>query len=317
MRIVTFDELTPDMERSRQLVNLAALGSIFARARIADLRRRRALADYVGVFAVEGNEVLGHVFVELIPYEFADGPDTISGIATVGTRPDVGRSGIARKLIQEAHRREREEGRRFAALWTNRSWGAHNLYEKLGYQDVYSSPWALHTPPVRRPKAPNIRPARRSDLGTMERLHDCLAAGRIGYCRRPRGSLSSAVRFRYIDPSTDLLVRRHDGDLGGYAVLERTTRRVLCGELVADSPAVKKELVVGVAREANGLPYAFQHTLVSDSPDLFRPPRFVFGRMSWYGMMAADLGRGWTREAALEQFGTQDPRFLCLAGDRF
>jgi predicted N-acetyltransferase YhbS len=317
MRIVTYDELTPEMERSRQLVNLATLGGIFGRARIADLRRRRALADYVGVFAVEGDEVLGHVFVEHIPYDFADGPETISGIATVGTRPDVGRSGIAGKLLREAHRRERDDGRRFAALWTNRSWGAHILYEKIGYRDVYSSPWALHLPRVRRPKAPNVRPGKHSELAAIERFHDDMAARRVGYCRRLRGSLRAMARFRYVDPATELLVCRHDGELTGYADLERTTRAVFCGELVADSPAAKAELVAGVARAASNLPYAFQHTVVSDSPDLFRTPEFVLGTASWYGMMAADLGGEWTREAAVEQFGTQDPRFLCLSGDRF
>jgi len=317
MQIRTFDELTPEMERSRQLVNISAFGTIFSRERIADMRRRKAVADYVGVCAVERGEVLGHVAVELIPYDFPDGPETISGIATVGTRPDVGRSGIAGKLLREAHARERAEGRRFSALWTNRSWGAHALYEKLGYRDVYSSPWALHGTPRRPSHAPGVRPARRSELDALDRLHDAWAAGRIGYCRRHPGSLSSAVRFHYVDPATDLLVYRHRGTLAGYAQLERSPRRVICGELVACTSRAASSLVAGVAGVSGGLPYAFQHTVVIDQPKLFRPPEYLWGKTSWYGMMAADLGGEWSRPQAEVHFGTRDPRFLCLSGDRF
>jgi predicted N-acetyltransferase YhbS len=317
MRILTFDELTPEMERSRLLVNVAAFGTFVSRERVADLRRRNAIADYVGVFAVDGVQVLGHVFVELIPYDFPEGPGTLSGIATVGTRPDVARSGVARRLLQAAHEHERAAGRRFGALWTNRSWGSHSLYEKLGYRDIYSSPWAVHLPSHHRPAAANVRFATKDDLDEIDRLHDRLAVGRIGHCRRPAGTMRSAVRFRYVDPGSDLLVVRRRGELVGYAHLERSARRVICGEIVAVSSLVKKELIAAVARVSTGLPYAFQHSLVTDDPGMFRGPNFVNGPVGWYGMMGADLGREWSTSAAEERFGTRDPRFICLSGDRF
>jgi len=317
MRILTFDELTPEMERSRGLANIAAFGTILSRARIDTMRHMHLISDYVGVFAVERQRVLGHVFVELIPYDFPEGADIVAGIATVGTRPDAGRSGVASALLREAHRREHEAGRRYAALWTNRSWGAHSLYERLGYRDVYSSPWALHVPTARRPRAGAVGPAHRSDLDEIDRLHNRMAEGRWGYCRRVVGSTRAAVRHRYLDPDNDLLVTRKDGRLTGYAYLERSSRRVICGEVVATSRKVTRQLVDGVGRVAGSLPYAFQHTLVTDNPELFGEPGYVTGPLSWYGMMALDLRREWSTPAAEAVFGTRDPRFLCLAGDRF
>jgi len=318
MRILSFDELTPELDRSRGVVNLAAFGNLFTRERITALRQRlNGFSEYVGVFGVEDNHVLGQVFVLRIPYEFPDGPAEISGIATVATRPESGRAGVAKALMLDAHRREREAGVRYAALWTNGSWGAHHLYEKLGYRDVYSSPWALHFPArVRRP-APPVRFARGSDLDEIDRLHDRQARGRIGFCRRPRGSLRADVQGRYVDPATDLLIRHKGGQLVGYAQLDRNSRRIICGEMVATSLAVKRELVAGVEWVANRLPLAFQHTPVTDSPGLFRGRAYESGPTSWWGMLAADLSRTWTARSAVQRFGTRDSRFLCLAGDRF
>ena len=318
MRILSFDELSAAQDRSRALVNLAAFGNVFDRARIEDYRRRLGcFSDYVGVFAVEGDEVLGQVFVLRLPYEFPDGPDSVSAIATVATRPDVGRTGIARTLLREAHRREREVGARYAALWTNRSWGAHRLYEELGYRDVYSVPWAVRSPTPRQIPKPPVRVARPTDLGAIERLHRQLARDRLGYRDRSPGWLRVDVKLGYVDPSTDLLVRHRRGELAGYAHLDRNGRRVICGEMLAISPTVKRELVAGVGWAAGPLPWAFQHTLVTDDPGMFRGRQFVNGPVGWYVMMGCDLSRPWTIGEAVAGFGTRDPRFLCLAGDRF
>jgi len=318
MRILSFDELSAAHDRTRALVNMAAFGSVYSRERVDTYRRRlKCFADYVGVFAVEGDEVLGQVFVMRLPYEFPDGAGLLSAIASVGTRPDVGRTGVAETLLREAHRREREAGLRFAALWTNRSWGAHHLYEKVGYRDVYASPWVVRlSPPPKAPKRP-ARFAKLSDLPSIERLHRRLARERLGYRERPPGWLRVDVQLGYVDPATDLLVRYERDELEGYAHLDRSSRRILCGELLATSPRVKRELIAAVGRAANSLPWAFQHTPVSDDPAMFRGPAFVYGPVGWYVMMGCELAREWTGREAEARFGTLDPRFLCLAGDRF
>ncbi len=321
MRVVTYDELTPEMETDRALIHLSAFGGVYP-SRTVDIERRQlnTLADYVGVFAVEGGHVLGQVFVQRIPYAFRDLRGTLSGIAAVGTRPDQGRTGIARRLLTEVHRREREAGMEFAALWTNRSWGAHALYEQLGYRDVYASPWVVRLsgkPSGRRGQAPGIRPGRSSDIPEIDDLHDRRYAGRYGYCRRPRGVGQVLVRLGYLHPSQNLLVARRGRELVGYAHIDPNPWRVICGELVGGSAAVRQALVHEVNRVAGERRAVFQHTLLSESPEIFRGRGYASVPTGWYGMMGLDLAREWTTREAIDRFATADPRFVCLAGDRF
>ncbi len=155
MKLVGFDELPDSYDSDRALVQLAAFGGFLNRRRI-DLWRRRTsvFADYFGIFAVDAGTVVGQTFVLRIPYTFPHGTESISGIAGVATRLDHARTGVARRILEEVHRREREAGIGYSTLWTNRSWGAHRLYEKLGYRDVYAPPGAVRVPPARSPRPP-------------------------------------------------------------------------------------------------------------------------------------------------------------------
>lgn len=321
MRLLTFDELTPSMEVDRTLLQLAAFGGTFPRRAVTLWRNRsKMLADYVGLFALEQGRVVGQVFVLRVPYTFREGAETLSGLAGVATRPDRGRTGIGRALLAEVHRREHEAGIRFVTLWTNRSWGAHGLYEKLGYRDVYSSPWAVHGGVAPRRSARRrrgIRPARLSDLASIERLHAAEAEGRLGFCRGPTGYLRTAALAGEIDPRKDLMVAYDDGRLVGYAHVERNAYRAVCGELVATSLAMRRALVAEVQYTAKGAPFGFQHTLVTDTPQLFREPGYSTSTQAWWGFMGNALGRSWGSREAVRRFATDDPRFLCLAGDRF
>jgi GNAT superfamily N-acetyltransferase len=319
MRFLTFDELTPSMEVDRTLIHLTSFGGAFPRQSIEVWRRRmKSFADYVGIFAVERGRLLGQTIVQRIPYTFSAGKEVVSGIAAVGTRPDRRRSGVARAILTEIHQREKDAGIRFSTLWTNRSWGAHALYEKLGYRDVYSAPWAVHAPLGRRlPKSRGVRSARRSELTNLERLHAQQAQGRLGFLREPNGYLRAAVEAHELDPSKDLIVVRSDGQVRGYAVLESTSHRVICGELVADSRTIRKRLVSEIERRAGSRPFAFQHTPVTDAPELFRGSGFSTVPCGWYVYMASALGRTWTPRAAISQFATTDRRFLCMSWDRF
>ena len=321
MRLLTFDELTPRMDLDRTLIHLSAFGGVFS-ARTVDLLRRRtnSLADYVGVFAVEGPHVLGQVFVLRVPYAFREGRGVLSGIAGVGTRPDRGRTGIARSLLTEVHRREREAGQEYAALWTNRSWGAHALYEQLGYRDVYAIPWAVHAPEVasgRDPHTKAVHPGKRSDLAEVDLLHDRVCGERLGFYRRPEGSAEADARAGLLDPAQQLIVARRKGRLVGYAYIDSNSRRVICGELVAGSRLLRHTLIRAVRSAANALPFAFQHTLVSDTPGVFRPPEYATVQRGWYVLMGHALRQRGREDEAIRQFAVHDPSFVCLAGDRF
>lgn len=114
------------------------------------LRRARSLgipfADYLGLVAVEGPEVLAQVMVGHYRLTTARGTEEFAGIENVVARPDALRRGLGTALLSEVHRREAESGHRWALLWTQRSWGAHRLYERLGYRDIYSPPTAIRPP---------------------------------------------------------------------------------------------------------------------------------------------------------------------------
>jgi GNAT superfamily N-acetyltransferase len=321
MRFLTFDELTPSMDLDRLLVHLVTLGGATRRTSV-DLWRRNSdvFADYIGVFAVERGRVLGQTFVKRLSYMFPDGPQVVSAIASVGTRPDRARSGVALRILEQVHRREREAGIRYATLWTNRSWGAHRLYERLGYRDVYAFPWAIRGPrPTKTPSAPSpeIGPGRTTELAALERLHELNARGRLGFVRRPGRSLRTAVATGEIAPKTDLVVARADGRPVGYALVQPTPARSICGEVVAGSTRIRRALVAEVERRADGVPLAFQHTPITDSPTLFRDRGYRFLLAGWYTLLAKEIDRTWSARAAVRKFSTTDRRFLCMAGDRF
>jgi len=319
MRFLTYDELTPTMHVDRTLLHLAAFGGAWSSRSIEIARRRlQSLAEYVGIFAAEHGRLLGQTYVHRLPYTFPDGIESVSGIAGVATRADRRRSGVAKAIFSEVHRREKEDGIRYSTLWTNRSWGAHRLYEKLGYQDVYASPWAVHAPVLRRPRRPRgTRSARRSDLAELDRLHARMGEGRLGFARRPDGYLPAAAAAHDLDPAEELVVIRTDGRIRGYAHVEATAYRVISGEIVADSSATRRALVSEVTRRANRRPFAFTHTPVTDAPELFQMEGFSTAPTGWYVFMASSLAGSWTPRAAVKKFATTDRRFLCLSGDRF
>jgi len=319
MRFLTFDELTPSMEVDRTLLHLASFGGTFPRRSVNLLRRRlKMMPDYAAIFAVERGRLLGQTYVLRVPYTFPDGTELVTGIAGVGTRPDRRRAGVAKAILTEVHRREREDGVRFSTLWTNRSWGAHALYEKLGYRDVYAPSWAVHAPLAHSPRPRHgARAGRRSDLPELERLHARRSEGRLGFARRPVGFFSGAAAAGELDPGTEVVVRRSGGRLRGYALLEATRWRVICGELVADSEATRQALVSEVERRARRRPFAFTHTPVTDTPKLFRGNGFSTVPTGWFVLMASSLDGDWSARAASSRFATEDPRFLCLSWDRF
>ncbi len=309
------------MDVDRLLVHLSALGGAADRDAVALWRRRSDIfADYVGVFAVEGGRVLGQTLVKRLAYTFPDGTETIGAIASVGTRPDRARRGVARAILTEVHRREREAGIRHVALWTNRSWGAHRLYEQLGYRDIFPVPWALRPPrsgPTNRHRRRGVRPARAADLPELDALHDRLAAGRLGFCRRPIRLLELSAATHEFDPRKEMIVATKDGQLTGYALPQPTASRTVCGEIFAATALARASLVEEIERRAKGAPVAFMLTPALDVARFLTRRGYSALEAGWYVFMGADLRRSWSTRSALARFATRDRRFLCLNGDRF
>src|SRR5271155_5205513 len=233
MKLLTYDELPESTDSGRAMVHVAAFGGFPSRRAIATWRRQSSrLAEYVGVFAVDRGEVIGQAWVERFPYTFPSGMEIISGIAGVATRRDRARSGVARRILEDIHRRERESGISHSTLWTNGSWGAHRLYEELGYRDIYQPPFAARVGPSvpRPPRGSRIRAGRLSDLDAIEEVHARFAADRWGFATRERGLSRLFVRVGDFQPRKQLLVASANGRVSGYAVVESTPFRTICGE---------------------------------------------------------------------------------------
>jgi hypothetical protein len=122
---------------------------------------------------------------------------------------------------------------------------------------------------------------------------------------------------REVNPATDLIIVRSGGRIGGYAHVMPSPTRTICGELMAESHPLRISLVAEVERRAKGTAVAFQHTPVTDTPELFRGRGYSPMGTGWYVFMAGSLERKWTSQSAIAEFAVNDPRFLCLAGDRF
>src|SRR5208282_316560 len=272
-----------------------------------------------GIFAVDAGTVVGQTFVLRIPYTFPHGTETVSGIAGVATRLDHARTGVARRILEEVHRREREAGIGFSTLWTNRSWGAHRLYEKLGYRDVYAPPWAVRVPPARSSSPPgrNVRPGRRSDLEAIEELHRRYTEGRWGFTQRPPNFARVAVAAGDLRPREEILVAHTDGRLSGYAVIDMNQYRTICGELVATSEPVRARLATSIEARARKKPVSFRDGIVGDMNTWLCRRGYSIATAGWFGLMAMAYGRERSRAQLEREFGTRDPRFVCHDGDHF
>jgi GNAT superfamily N-acetyltransferase len=319
MKILTFDELPASYDPSRAIVSLAAFGEFRDRRTVALARRPPSrLAEYAGVFGVEQGAVVGQMFVERIPYTFPHGTETVSGIAGVTTRIDHARGGIARQLLEEVHRRERAAGIRHSILWTNRSWGAHRLYEELGYRDVYTPPFAVRTLPSRRRRSTGgkVRAARRSDLRDVELLHAQSGEGRWGFAQRHAGFARreiAAGEYRL----EDVLVAVDRGEPCGYSVGGARRGHPRCGELVATSPSARALLRTAVEARSFTGQVTFWDGAVNDMDPELRRRGYVIASAGWFGLMATTFGRERSRGELAREFGTNDPRFRCFSGDRF
>ncbi len=319
MKLLTFDELPETYDPGRALVSLAAFGEARHRRTVDRWRRRTSrLAEYAGVFAVDRGVVVAQAFVERFPYTFPHGTETVSGLAGVTTRLDHARAGIARRVLQEVHRREREAGIRYATLWTNRSWSAHQLYEELGYRDVYTPPLAVRILPPRRRRSDGgkVRAARHSDLREIERLHAQSGEGRWGFAKRVDGFARVAAadgEFRL----KDTLVAPGRGRPSGYALFHSDRNRISCGELVASSALGRASLVASLeARARSGL-ITLRDGVVDDLGPELRRRGYVIASAGWFGLMGTELGRERSRAYLVREFGTHDSRFRCFSGDRF
>jgi GNAT superfamily N-acetyltransferase len=319
VRIVAWDEVPSARQLDRAALSIGAFSGWLDPRTVRLYRRRRfALSDYVGVAALEGDEVVGQTVVYRLPYRTASGLTTVAGVASVTSRLDRRRRGIASALLEEVHRRERDAGVRFALLWTSQGWFAHRAYEKLGYEDVFTPPLAVRalSRGRRGPRGETLRPARPAELASLEALHGKVHAESHGFAPRPTGFLTVEREAGDLDLG-GLLVYRRQGRLAGYAFVARSHALLRCGELVArprELPALLDAIERAAAPGVLALGNTPAHAL---RPELGRRGYRGGAAQEWRVLMACPLdGRARGRELA-RALAVERPSFVCMSLDRF
>ncbi len=319
MRLVPFDGLPASLERDAAAVQLAAFSGFLSPAVVAKYRRRpNAFADYVAVFAVDRGTVVGETFVLRLPYRSRSGVETIAAIASVTTVVSESRRGVARRVLDEVHRREVAAGTRFAFLWTSQSWRAHGLYEQLGYRDVFVSPLAVRLAPGHRRlcRGDSLRAATRAELPRLEALHRAATAGRLGFSPRADRAMvvEQACGFLALDR---VLVYRRSERLAGYVRVDRGPTHFRVGEVVV-GPRDRPGLLDALERTPQEGAIVFVNTPALDlAAELRRRGYLVRRGADWRALMAKPLRGTMTGPELRRELGVDDPSFVAMAGDRF
>lgn len=318
MRIVSLDELPASLDVDRAMVQLGTFSRFLDRDTAAIYRRHRLLAEYVALFGVDRGEVAGMLLVLRLPFRSAEGLETVAGIASVTTRVDKRRHGVARALLHEAHRRERAAGVRFSLLWTSRAWFAHDLYESLGYRDVHTPPLAARAVRGGRKGAATaaLRPAKRGDLRRLEDAYHALREDCYGFGPRPRGFLRVEQRTGALDLG-GLEVFRRGGHLTGYAVVHRAPHQVFSDELVAPAAELPGLLRAVERLASTGVVVLSSTTVRAAEPFLRRRGYLVRREGGWRGLMACSLGPTMETRALRVALAVDRPSFSCMEFDHF
>lgn len=290
MQILDYDELSSGMQTQVHLLDLSAGWGMADFQRVDEARRMKYPApDYFGVFAVEGGEVLSMVRVLRLPYTTPRGPMQIAAIQGVVTRRDRAREGLARKLLEEVHRRERIAGSRFSLLWTGRVGVAHRLYEKLGYSDVYTPEIAVrHCAKSAKPKGYGLEKLRTADAGILEEIHTVATKGRLGFTPRPSGLIPSVLNLGFLSlDSLKLII--HGNKPVGYAAMQKSQGWLRLDELVTLDQARPTEVISLLESEASGGWLAIRNTAVRDLLGTLQARGYGITHLAYYSLLAKAL----------------------------
>jgi GNAT superfamily N-acetyltransferase len=256
MRILEYAELSPSQQRRAAGTEFSDGDPPSIAERVDRVRvRGERFLGYVSLHAVDRGVPVARVGSTRVTFVPARGDaETVCGIADVITRSDALRRRFATRLIEASHARARAEGLRWAFLWTHRAWAAHRLYERLGYRDVYSPALVTRRSSTARPsrrRPVRLRIARSGDAARLERLYSEASAGRVGFCRRPRGWFSTVFRLGWRSPGAYRLVYA-DGRPVGYVHLSLDRFDLVSREVVIPEPEFHGPFLDALERLARG-----------------------------------------------------------------
>lgn len=317
MRILDHDELPSGSEEQVHLLDMSAGWGALGFSRIAEARKMGYFsADYFGIYAVEGGQILSAVRVVRLPFTTPSGVERIAGIQGVVTRLDHGLVGLARQLLEEVHRREKSAGTRLSLLWTGRGMVAHELYEKLGYVDVYTPELAVKTilgkpNPTRGYK---LRKAVRADFAQIGRIHAKATKGKLGFTPRPTGDIEFAIRFGFASLGSLKIITRSDEAIG-YAQVQKLAGWPRVEELVLLPKSEPEKILPLFEAEAAGGWFALRNTSVREHLALLKTRGYAVSNLAYYSLLAKPLDG--ERNDMTRELGTASRQFTCQAFDYF
>jgi len=317
VRILDYNDISPQMVDGIQLLDLTAGWGLMDLRRLKEARRLGyPAADYFGVYAVENGKVESMIRVLRLPFATKGGTRQIAAIQGVVTRRDRSRLGLARRLMQEVFKREREAGSSFALLWTSRSNVAHGLYNSLGYADVYTPELAVRWCGKQDARASpyRLRKARAADWALIERLHREATKGRVGFTPRPEGIVRSLHKMGFLEMGPFRLVLQGDKPVG-YGFLHRDPGWSVLDEMALLPGMNFAEVLSLFEAEARGTWLTIRNTVVRDSLRVMGERSYSVTELAYYGLLAAPLED--PRTDVSKALGTASPAFTCQRLDYF
>lgn len=323
MKILSMDELPADLDTQFAALTLLDGDLPWGRPTAGLLSRLGVpYSEDKGFAAVERDRVLGRIETYVVPYRTPAGTEPAVWVSGVVTDPGHLGRGVASALLKEAHLRERGRGHRWAFLWTHRSWGAHRLYESLGYRDAYSPPAAARRLTSRAGAslsgAYTTRAARASEADLLERLLHASTRSRYGFVPRTPGSFRTRFRLGWRRASDHMLLLR-DSVPVGYAFATKGRLGLMATEVVVTQPRGAASMLDALERRTgNGWLALARTTFITDNDALLRRRGYqIYGRTHPV-MMAKPLMASSTGPRSADPFVLyRNPRFSFQGGDSF
>ena len=321
MRIVTFHELPPGWEASSTLLMHSAFGSSWDPRELGTKQFDQhypRYSDYVGLCAVDHGRIVSSVLVHRFPFRTRQRECTCSGLGAVATLPTYTRRGLARRLIEEAHRRERANGSPFMLLYTGRSIVAHALYEGLGYRDVLDFPRAVRWVPNRErslPRGWTWRNATRDDWHAIKEMRAYLGRGRSGFTRE--GVEWGPGPGKWFAPDDMWSVLECDRSIVAYASVRTEGQLRACHEGMACTEKARHLLLRSLESEARGRWLLLGSPLIYELRAAPGIRAYSLAPGSHSVLMAKSLDGPRSPSDLAHELGSDHPSFLIGVADSF
>jgi GNAT superfamily N-acetyltransferase len=264
---------------------------------------------FFGVYAVEDGIVIGQVGVYRLPMMTVTGTEDVGGVYVVCTHPAFSRRGIAARLLDEAHARMRAAGLRFSTLGTNRYRTAHRLYLQQNYEDVYMPASTLtHRDLLKNPSHIHAERIASEKYHLADELFQRVAAGHLGFARRPEGFLAMMVATGDVG-ADEIWLLWNDSELIGYALAQVRESVLRVSNLLLIEGVEASAAVESLAHEMP-VPYIQIRIDQSTIADSLRRAGYPLERPTWDVFMIKPLIPEATVEDARRLFGIGTERFL-------